>query len=82
MIDTIWWSSSGQAALLEPWDGPALVCFTDGDGVGASLDRNGLRPCRYYVTKEKKSSRSKGFKRVYSQFRVCGKGFSSIWSDM
>eukprot|EP00439_Symbiodinium_sp_Y106_P016576 s7097_g2.t1 len=43
-----------QAALLEPWDGPALVCFTDGDGVGASLDRNGLRPCRYYVTKDNK----------------------------
>lgn len=43
-----------QAALLEPWDGPALVCFTDGDGVGASLDRNGLRPCRYYVTNQKR----------------------------
>jgi len=43
-----------QAAIMEPWDGPALVCFTDGDGVGASLDRNGLRPCRYYVTKDNK----------------------------
>ncbi|CAJ1373522.1 unnamed protein product, partial [Effrenium voratum] len=43
-----------QAAIIEPWDGPALVAFTDGDGVGASLDRNGLRPCRYYVTKDKK----------------------------
>merc|ERR1719399_2368444 len=43
-----------HAAIMEPWDGPALVCFTDGDGVGASLDRNGLRPCRYYITSENK----------------------------
>merc|ERR1719460_1544583 len=43
-----------QASMMEPWDGPALVCFTDGDGVGASLDRNGLRPCRYYVTRDRK----------------------------
>eukprot|EP00428_Durinskia_dybowskii_P045599 CAMPEP_0170342818 /NCGR_PEP_ID=MMETSP0116_2-20130129/72577_1 /TAXON_ID=400756 /ORGANISM="Durinskia baltica, Strain CSIRO CS-38" /LENGTH=754 /DNA_ID=CAMNT_0010596457 /DNA_START=58 /DNA_END=2318 /DNA_ORIENTATION=- len=43
-----------NAAMMEPWDGPALVCFTDGTGVGACLDRNGLRPCRYYVTKDKK----------------------------
>jgi len=41
-----------QAAVMEPWDGPALVAYTDGDGVGASLDRNGLRPCRYYITKD------------------------------
>eukprot|EP00929_Paragymnodinium_shiwhaense_P023239 TRINITY_DN14600_c0_g1_i6.p1 TRINITY_DN14600_c0_g1~~TRINITY_DN14600_c0_g1_i6.p1 ORF type:complete len:1126 (-),score=187.14 TRINITY_DN14600_c0_g1_i6:671-4048(-) len=40
-----------HAAIMEPWDGPALVFFTDGDGVGATLDRNGLRPARYYVTK-------------------------------
>jgi len=43
-----------HAAVMEPWDGPALICFTDGDGVGASLDRNGLRPCRYYVTSDKR----------------------------
>ena len=43
-----------QASVMEPWDGPALVSFTDGDGVGASLDRNGLRPCRYYVTRDNK----------------------------
>mmetsp|Transcript_14150 Transcript_14150/g.33363 ORF Transcript_14150/g.33363 Transcript_14150/m.33363 type:complete len:2131 (+) Transcript_14150:101-6493(+) len=43
-----------QASMMEPWDGPALICFTDGDTVGASLDRNGLRPCRYYVTKDNK----------------------------
>ena len=37
-------------ALLEPWDGPASICFTDGTVVGATLDRNGLRPSRYTVT--------------------------------
>ena len=36
----------------EPWDGPAAIAFTDGDIVGATLDRNGLRPARYYVTKD------------------------------
>jgi hypothetical protein len=35
---------------MEPWDGPALVAFTDGRFTGATLDRNGLRPGRYYVT--------------------------------
>jgi len=39
-----------HANLQEPWDGPAAMCFTDGVMVGASLDRNGLRPARYYVT--------------------------------
>ncbi|HEX7355975.1 MAG TPA: glutamate synthase large subunit [Mycobacteriales bacterium] len=39
-----------HASLMEPWDGPAAVCFTDGTVVGAVLDRNGLRPCRYWVT--------------------------------
>jgi glutamate synthase (ferredoxin) len=38
-----------HASLVEPWDGPALVAATDGDRVGAVLDRNGLRPCRYDV---------------------------------
>ncbi|QZY54227.1 glutamate synthase large subunit [Crassaminicella profunda] len=38
--------------LIEPWDGPATVVFTDGIQVGASLDRNGLRPARYMVTKD------------------------------
>jgi glutamate synthase (NADPH/NADH) len=40
------------ANLMEPWDGPALFTFSDGRYVGASLDRNGLRPCRFYITKE------------------------------
>lgn len=39
-----------HGCLMEPWDGPASVCFTDGEKVGAVLDRNGLRPSRYYVT--------------------------------
>ncbi|MDF0666221.1 MAG: glutamate synthase large subunit [Nitrospira sp.] len=38
-----------HAAMMEPWDGPAAVCFTDGKMIGATLDRNGLRPCRYQV---------------------------------
>jgi len=38
------------ATMMEPWDGPAAILFTDGELVGATLDRNGLRPSRYYVT--------------------------------
>ena len=38
------------ATMMEPWDGPAAVIFTDGERLGACLDRNGLRPARYYVT--------------------------------
>ncbi|HQY94713.1 glutamate synthase large subunit, partial [Caldilinea sp.] len=41
-----------HATLMEPWDGPASIVFTDGTVVGAVLDRNGLRPSRYYVTKD------------------------------
>jgi glutamate synthase (ferredoxin) len=41
-----------SATLMEPWDGPASILFTDGDMVGAILDRNGLRPSRYYITKD------------------------------
>ena len=40
-----------HSALMEPWDGPAAVCFTDGTGLGAALDRNGLRPARWTLTK-------------------------------
>ncbi len=39
-----------HAALMEPWDGPAALAFTDGRQIGATLDRNGLRPCRYLIT--------------------------------
>ena len=41
-----------HAALMEPWDGPAAVCFTDGRQIGATLDRNGLRPARWCTTKD------------------------------
>jgi glutamate synthase (NADPH/NADH) large chain len=41
-----------HAALMEPWDGPAAVAFTDGKQIGATLDRNGLRPARYLVTND------------------------------
>ena len=41
-----------HASLMEPWDGPASIAFTDGTAIGAVLDRNGLRPSRYYVTKD------------------------------
>lgn len=41
-----------HAALMEPWDGPASIAFTDGRQIGATLDRNGLRPARYIVTKD------------------------------
>ena len=40
------------ATMMEPWDGPASVMFSDGDILGAVLDRNGLRPSRYYITKD------------------------------
>ena len=39
-----------HAALMEPWDGPAAIAFTDGRQIGATLDRNGLRPARFIVT--------------------------------
>ena len=41
-----------HSCLMEPWDGPASIAFTDGIQIGAVLDRNGLRPSRYYVTKD------------------------------
>ncbi|WP_017727956.1 glutamate synthase large subunit [Halalkalibacterium ligniniphilum] len=41
-----------HSTLMEPWDGPTAIVFTDGQQIGACLDRNGLRPSRYYVTKD------------------------------
>ncbi|OXU14791.1 glutamate synthase large subunit [Sedimentisphaera salicampi] len=41
-----------HASIIEPWDGPAAILFTDGKVLGGTLDRNGLRPCRYVVTEE------------------------------
>ncbi len=43
-----------HAALMEPWDGPAAIAFTDGRRIGATLDRNGLRPARYVVTDDER----------------------------
>ena len=43
-----------HASIIEPWDGPASICFTDGNVVGATLDRNGLRPSRYCLTSDDK----------------------------
>jgi glutamate synthase domain-containing protein 2/glutamate synthase domain-containing protein 1/glutamate synthase domain-containing protein 3 len=43
-----------HSALMEPWDGPALVIASDGERVAAALDRNGLRPCRYSVTRDRR----------------------------
>ena len=40
--------------MMEPWDGPASILFSDGDAMGAVLDRNGLRPSRYYITDDGK----------------------------
>ncbi len=42
------------ATMMEPWDGPAAIVFSDGDSVGAVLDRNGLRPCRWMLTDDEK----------------------------
>ena len=41
-----------NAAVMEPWDGPAAIAFTNGRQIGATLDRNGLRPARYFVTRD------------------------------
>lgn len=41
-----------HASFMEPWDGPACLCYMNGDQIGASLDRNGLRPARYIITKD------------------------------
>src|SRR5690606_1333294 len=41
-----------HATIMEPWDGPAALCFTDGNTIGATLDRNGLRPLRFAVTSD------------------------------
>ena len=43
-----------QSTIMEPWDGPASVVFTNGDAIGAVLDRNGLRPSRYYITTDQR----------------------------
>ncbi len=58
-----------HASLMEPWDGPAAVAFTDGKWIGATLDRNGLRPARYLVTKDGQLSHRVGNRRAAHQAR-------------
>ena len=53
-----------HASLMEPWDGPAAVAFTDGRVIGATLDRNGLRPARYLVTNDNVLDHGFGNRRV------------------
>jgi glutamate synthase (ferredoxin) len=52
MNDTLKAFYQYHSCMMEPWDGPASIAFTDGTQIGAVLDRNGLRPSRYYVTKD------------------------------
>ena len=47
--------------MMEPWDGPASIAFTDGHYIGAVLDRNGLRPSRYYITKDDRVIMARGW---------------------
>ena len=58
-----------HACLMEPWDGPAAMAFTDGRQIGATLDRNGLRPARYLVTKDDTVIMSSGVGRAAGQRR-------------
>ncbi len=64
------------ATMMEPWDGPASIIFTDGDQVGAVLDRNGLRPSRYYITDddqliaEEREKLMKAFGYTYEDIRT------------
>ena len=52
MDDTLRAFYQYHSCLMEPWDGPAAITFTDGRQIGAMLDRNGLRPSRYYITRD------------------------------
>ena len=53
-----------HSCLMEPWDGPASIVFTDGHAIGAVLDRNGLRPSRYYVTEGRHRDHGIGSRRA------------------
>ena len=62
------------ATMMEPWDGPAAILFSDGDIMGAILDRNGLRPSRYYITDDRHLILSfRGWRTGYSIRAYCGK---------
>ena len=75
-----------HSSLMEPWDGPASIAFTDGTVIGAVLDRNGLRPSRYYVTERRPRHHGVGGRRARRPARehphqgaACTPGGSS-WS--
>ena len=53
-----------HAALMEPWDGPAAIAFTDGRQIGATLDRNGLRPARYHRHRRRSGHHGVGIRRA------------------
>lgn len=61
-----------SACVMEPWDGPALVSFTDGRYIGAILDRNGLRPSRFYVL------RGTYFVVVFLSYRISKISYSKL----
>ena len=74
-----------HASLMEPWDGPAAVAFTDGRMIGATLDRNGLRPGRYIVTKDdlvvlaSEAGVSMCRRRTYARKAGCSRAACSWW---
>jgi glutamate synthase (ferredoxin) len=69
-----------HASLMEPWDGPASIAFTDGTMIGAVLDRNGLRPSRYYVTKDHHGVRSRRARRCAGE--RARQGPSAAWPHL
>ena len=68
-----------HAALMEPWDGPAAIAFTDGRQIGATLDRNGLRPARFIVTDDDHGDHGLGSRRAAGPggARSCASGACS-----
>ena len=68
-----------HSALMEPWDGPASIAFTDGTVIGAVLDRNGLRPSRYWVTDDDRviMASEVGVLDVAARARSCARAGSS-----
>ncbi len=74
-----------HADCMEPWDGPSALVFSDGRLLGAALDRNGLRPCRYVITdaglKSGRSASEVGLADVSAESIVCSGGYWSGTDD-
>ena len=68
-----------HSCLMEPWDGPAALAFTDGIRIGATLDRNGLRPGRYYVTTRR--ARHHGLRSGRARHPARGRGRQGAAAD-